>query len=233
MTKFSEGDRVVLEHEDGSKLVRTVEYYTKHAVRSEGPSLVVATPPLGAFVKLQRLLDEGWRVTSHTPKVTLPTEPGYYIDKDGVPWRVEGDERRRIFRGRGWFYDTDHSGTSVPEQYAPFTLLIPESELERDGRIQAWEQVAKHPALRQCYEEERALIAAFIDRLNDLHSLEQTVSELAPAPTESEVSARVKDGQREVVDWLYTLADYRHNRDAVYLTIEAGRHFGLDEDGAE
>jgi len=166
MTKFSEGDRVVLEHEDGSKLVRTVEYYTKHAVRSEGPSLVVATPPLGAFVKLQRLLDEGWRVTSHTPKVTLPTEPGYYIDKDGVPWRVEGDERRRIFRGRGWFYDTDHSGTSVPEQYAPFTRLIPESE----------------------------------------------------------VSARVKDGQREVVEWI------EQERDEFY--DDAREHFGLDDDGA-
>ena len=53
---------------------------------------------------------------------------------------------------------------------------------EKDERVLAWEQVAKHVALKQCYDEERPLLPAVLDRLTNLFDLEQTVNELAPAP---------------------------------------------------
>lgn len=53
---------------------------------------------------------------------------------------------------------------------------------EKDERVLAWEQVAKHPVLKQCYAEERPLLPAVLDQLTDLFELEQAVNELAPAP---------------------------------------------------
>lgn len=57
------------------------------------------------------------------------------------------------------------------------TPVLPSSGLdeEKDERVLAWEQVAKHVALKQCYDEERPLLPAVLDRLTNLFDLEQTV----------------------------------------------------------
>lgn len=66
-----------------------------------------------------------------------------------------------------------------------------------DERIVAWEAVAKHPALKPCYDEERALLPAVLDRLTNLADLEQAVNEVAPA--------RVKPSRDEAADAVLAL----------------------------
>lgn len=60
-----------------------------------------------------------------------------------------------------------------------------------DERIVAWEAVAKHPALKSCYDEERPLLPAVLDRLSNLAEAEWSLTELAPA--------RVKPSREELL----------------------------------
>lgn len=64
---------------------------------------------------------------------------------------------------------------------AALPLILAQVEAT-DERIAASEAVAKHPALASCYDEERPLLDAMLDRLTALHEIEQAVTELAPAP---------------------------------------------------
>lgn len=52
-----------------------------------------------------------------------------------------------------------------------------------DERIEAWHYVADHDAFKLCYDEEQPLIDSVLARITQLHELETTVNELAPAPT--------------------------------------------------
>ena len=164
MDTYNDGDRVVLEHEDGSRLVREVE----HSDDIPGVRIIL---PKGHWMTLARLASTGWRVTSHTPKVTLPTDEGAYADREGKVWYFEGGDDPEA---PSWWSWREEGGWRYPARvvhYAPFTRLVPESE----------------------------------------------------------VVARVKAGQCEVVDWL---------TDRGWLSVmggasEARQHFDLYEDGAE
>lgn len=59
----------------------------------------------------------------------------------------------------------------------------PESTTEQDERIDAWHYVADHEAFKACYDEEQPLIDSVLARITQLHEMESTVNELAPAPT--------------------------------------------------
>ena len=69
-----------------------------------------------------------------------------------------------------------------------------------DERVQAWEQVAKHHSLKQCYAEERPLIESVFDRLTNLFELEQTVRELAPAPQPVTDEAALAEVRRQAAE---------------------------------
>jgi len=64
-----------------------------------------------------------------SPPVDLPKEPGLYVDKDGEIWRRRGGALN------DWCYLDVHGpliggGRALtPEQYAPFTPLVPERPL--------------------------------------------------------------------------------------------------------
>lgn len=73
---------------------------------------------------------------------------------------------------------TDALLMTAADALAAQPVLDPDS----DERVIAWERVADHPALKPCYAEERPLLFAVLDRLTNLFELEQTVTELAPAP---------------------------------------------------
>lgn len=51
--------------------------------------------------------------------------------------------------------------------------------LEADERIAAWHRLAEHPALASCYDQERPLIDAVMDRLDELARLAAEVVRLA------------------------------------------------------
>lgn len=57
-----------------------------------------------------------------------------------------------------------------------------------DERIEAWCYVADHEAFKACYAEEQPLIDSVLARITQLHELEATVNELAPAPEQGEPS---------------------------------------------
>lgn len=61
---------------------------------------------------------------------------------------------------------------------------------DEDERINAWERVAEHPACRPCYDEERPLIDAVMDRLTDLCEMEATVNELRSTVVTDEMVER-------------------------------------------
>ena len=52
---------------------------------------------------------------------------------------------------------------------------------QSDERIIAWEAVAAHDAIKPCYDEERPLLPAMLDRLSDLAELEKSITELEPS----------------------------------------------------
>lgn len=52
----------------------------------------------------------------------IPTEPGYYLDRDGDVWRIDGNRRRPVATGY------DHL---TAEPYVPFTRLVPLSVEDR------------------------------------------------------------------------------------------------------
>jgi hypothetical protein len=75
MTEYNAGDTVTLEHADGSRMV-------DRKIFLSGGSKCVKT--VNGESAVLGLLSE-WKVTSHNPKVELPTEPGYYqvVDASG------------------------------------------------------------------------------------------------------------------------------------------------------
>lgn len=115
------GDKLTLEHGDGSRLVGLGVDSVYSVLTGERRSYV------------RGLLERGWSITDHVsakPKVGLPTEPyTAYVDRYGTDiWTINGLGNLRCVGSPG----------SDPAKYAPFTRLIPEdSTLGQDVRDQA------------------------------------------------------------------------------------------------
>lgn len=119
MTKYKPGDKVTLEHEDGSKLV-------DRAIHTDGRGAYPAALVLESFWDLDNL-PEGWRVTKHNPKhEPLPTEPGAYADCHGAYWLLghAGD----------WYsmHDLKNWKAEVVSRFAPLTRLVPAGSEARE-----------------------------------------------------------------------------------------------------
>ena len=126
MTDYKPGDRVSLEHTDGSRLVNRVVF---HPYGLEKAALAVnyaegVTDSRADFVSVPP--PTPWRVTDHKPKIELPLEPGYYEDNYGDVWT-------QSTKGV-WAMISDPYSALKPSEYAPFTRLVPEGS-EREAAI--------------------------------------------------------------------------------------------------
>lgn len=65
---------------------------------------------------------DGWTLFVERPVVELPTEPGYYLDKEGEVWDL---------RTSGEFVSTTYE-CHEPEECAPFHLLRPVDEVRAE-----------------------------------------------------------------------------------------------------
>ena len=117
--QYRTGDVVTLEHEDGSRLVRKVIFED-----TGRPCVAGLTYSTWGMATLRIM---GWRVTEHKPKINLPTQRGFYLDKDGDVWQI--DDGNDLVMGN---CDEAESLAFDPVDYAPFTRLVPES-LENSG----------------------------------------------------------------------------------------------------
>lgn len=65
---------------------------------------------------------DGWSLFVERPIVALPTEPGYYLDKDDYLWRHDN-----MF----WFHDGQiYPSKNTVRKNAPFRLLMPVDEIQ-------------------------------------------------------------------------------------------------------
>jgi len=62
--------------------------------------------------------------------VTLPTEPGVYLDAESGAWR--------LFEGRGLISLEEKEGDYNPDRYTPFTLLRPVAEVAAEVLAALW-----------------------------------------------------------------------------------------------
>lgn len=121
MADYKPGDVVTLEHEDGSRLVRTVK-----APVNDPADAFVPTGFGNSILRLCGLGLTGWRVTDHKPKIELPTEPGAYHDGVGDLWVLS--------TLHNWTFDGLVYGIDDVATNAPFTRLVPEGS-EREAAI--------------------------------------------------------------------------------------------------
>jgi len=97
---------------------------------TQTPALAEATPDqraawLGitlAFPESAKLLAPLLPSELTDPRPALPTEPGHYLDKDGDAWRVYPDGVWLAL----WSVDPEERQDTSPEDYGPFTRLVPE-----------------------------------------------------------------------------------------------------------
>ena len=125
MTDYKAGDRVSLEHTDGSRLVNRVVF---HPYGLEKAALAVnyaegVTDSRADFVSVPP--PTPWRVTDHKPKIELPTENGGYSAANGFIW---------VLVAGVWVLDGIEFTPTEAVVYAPFTRLVPEGS-EREAAI--------------------------------------------------------------------------------------------------
>lgn len=116
LADVSAGDRVTLEHDDGSKLVRDV-------IGGAWPAIQVFP---GFSPAIQHLTDDGWRITAVVkPAPALPTEPGWYTVADSLP----DDYTVFVLNAGGiWLGDGEVWARSDLRPLLPFTRLAPVPE---------------------------------------------------------------------------------------------------------
>lgn len=104
--KVKVGDRIRLESED-----------EKH-------EFVVQHPPFSEsiFHCFMQYFQSDYTLFVERPIVALPTEPGYYLDKDDYLWRHDN-----MF----WFHDGQiYPSKNTVRKNAPFRLLMPVDEIQ-------------------------------------------------------------------------------------------------------
>lgn len=116
--EYKRGDRVTLEHPDGSRLVREVVTYF-------GESAAIEFWEGRGFWRIRELEGIGWKVTSHTPAVTLPTMDGVYLSPKGRLFTL--NEGKWLLGGAGSLYRGE-----TPIDDGPLTRLAPVSESARE-----------------------------------------------------------------------------------------------------
>lgn len=110
------GDRVSLSRANGDAVTFTV---TSGGAPSNGGWLGMdgVTP----------LLPKDWDAINILERaVVLPTEPGFYLDRDGDTWFIaRGDRTLRYFCAYCVELGQRHTASPAPRECAPFTRLIP------------------------------------------------------------------------------------------------------------
>lgn len=124
------GDTIVLEHEDGSRLVR--EFFSDSIYFGGGYVVPAGENPEPAInggvdyrYSIDRMLELGWKLTEiRKPKPELPTEPGIYAGPDETAWTLT--------KAVHW-YGTGSDEVVEPEDvWLPLTRLAPRDELVRE-----------------------------------------------------------------------------------------------------
>lgn len=108
---LTHGQKVKLEHNDGSTLYGQVQDGTQTQAIVTGPTTRVVL----------FWVNNGWTLfVEAPPKPILPTEPGIYVDKDGDPWILKPEDDRYEQR---WFLEGVCRMLTEASKYAPFTRL--------------------------------------------------------------------------------------------------------------
>lgn len=141
-------------------------------------------------------------------------------------------------RGDGWRDKARAAEAKLAEAKRALTELAP----ERDERVIAWEAIARHEVLRPCYDEDRPLLNAVLDRLGALSDAEAKLDEaiadavrwadeLVDAQDESKSwKSRAEHAESVIGNYLRRIEGLTAERDAHAATIERVREVLADDE---